>query len=307
VLLDNGHAAGNSVLAAAVEGVTAVPVADFSDEAVDGLLLLSPATEGPMLVVPLAERGADAPRRPPGASGIAVEEESPAEGEWVPRVHDVARLRALTPAGALAPSGGLPAPVGAAASLEEAPLAGGGAVLESIRRRRSTRSFRAEPMSVEALGRVLAHAFPRPGSRDPEAWLVPEVLETWVVASSVRGLPAGVHRYDRQAHVLTQVRAGNPRRALQQCCLGQELGRDCAAAVVHTVDLPRAVARYGERAYRYAHLESGLLGERLDLAALRLGLGASGIGGFFDRFLNDLLLLGPTHAVTYLTTIGVPA
>ena len=85
------------------------------------------------------------------------------------------------------------------------------------------------------------------------------------------------------------------------------LGRDCAFAVVHAVDLPAAVARYGERVYRYVHLEAGLIGERLDLAALRLGHGASGIGGFFDEFLNDLLLLSARHAVAYITTIGVPA
>ena len=32
-----------------------------------------------------------------------------------------------------------------------------------------------------------------------------------------------------------------------------------------------------------------------------------GIGGFFDAYLNSLLMLGPEHAIAYITTIGVPA
>ena len=43
------------------------------------------------------------------------------------------------------------------------------------------------------------------------------------------------------------------------------------------------------------------------MAALRLGYGASGIGGFFDEYFNALLLLAPNHAIAYVTTIGVPA
>jgi nitroreductase len=76
---------------------------------------------------------------------------------------------------------------------------------------------------------------------------------------------------------------------------------------VHAIDLPRAIDALGERAYRTAHLDAGLIGQRLNMAALRLGYGASGIGGFFDEFLNALLLLPPQYAIAYVTTIGVPA
>ena len=77
--------------------------------------------------------------------------------------------------------------------------------------------------------------------------------------------------------------------------------------VFHTADLARAVRRQGERAYRYLHLDAGMLGQRLDLAALAEGLGASGIGGFFDDRVTDLLGIPAEQAVVYITTIGVPA
>jgi nitroreductase len=106
---------------------------------------------------------------------------------------------------------------------------------------------------------------------------------------------------------LVPTRRGDPREALHFVCLQQDLGRDCALAVVRTFDLPAAVDRYGERAYRYAHLQAGMDAARLELAAMRLGHGASGIGGFFDDAVTELLGLGPRHAVAYLTTIGRPA
>jgi nitroreductase len=94
---------------------------------------------------------------------------------------------------------------------------------------------------------------------------------------------------------------------VQFLCLGQELGGNAAAVIFHTTDLARAVKRQGERAYRYLHLDAGIIGERLDLAALAEGLGASGIGGFFDDHVTDLLGIPKEQAVVYITTIGVPA
>jgi nitroreductase len=66
------------------------------------------------------------------------------------------------------------------------------------------------------------------------------------------------------------------------------------------------VKRQGERAYRYLHLDAGMIGERLDLAALAEGLGASGIGGFFDDQVTDLLGIPREQAVIYITVIGTP-
>ncbi len=76
--------------------------------------------------------------------------------------------------------------------------------------------------------------------------------------------------------------------------------------VFHTADLPDAVSCFGDRAYRHLHLDAGLIGERLDLASLAVGLGASGIGGFFDDQVTGLLGIPSEQAVVYITTIGVP-
>jgi nitroreductase len=53
-------------------------------------------------------------------------------------------------------------------------------------------------------------------------------------------------------------------------------------------------------------MDAGHLGQRLNLAAIRLKLGVSGIAGFFDNQVNEVLGIPPEEAVIYLTTLGKP-
>ena len=64
------------------------------------------------------------------------------------------------------------------------------------------------------------------------------------------------------------------------------------------------MAVYGDRAYRYLHLDAGQIGERINLAAIRLNLGVSGIGGFYDDEVNALLGLPLEQIIVYITTLG---
>ena len=307
VLLDAGHVFGNAVLAAVPDGQRVVPLPYFADAGVAGLLLLDASQEGVLLLAAVVDAGEDVgDLRPERAVRSAIDRSSPEpeEGAWIPFLHGAGNLQAPTPAPDLAPTGE-PFP-GPALALPHHPLALGPAVLEAIRRRRSTRAFAGGDVPVEVVGRILAHAYPRPGGPDPAADLSPGVLTTHLTAAGVAGLESGIYRYDPYAHALHLVRPGSPRDALHRSCLWQELARDCAFAVLHSFDLPACVAAYGERVYRTAHLEAGLIGQRLNMAALRLGYGASGIGGFFDEFLGALLVLPQEHAVAYVTAVGNP-
>jgi hypothetical protein len=48
------------------------------------------------------------------------------------------------------------------------------------------------------------------------------------------------------------------------------------------------------------------LGQRLNLAAIQLRLGVSGIAGFFDDRVNDVLGIPAGEAVLYITSLGRP-
>ena len=128
-----------------------------------------------------------------------------------------------------------------------------------------------------------------------------------MVVSGVKGLEVGCYYYAPARQELRQVRFKNFRQELHYLCLGQDLGRDAAAVVIHTADLKAGVEKYGDRVYRYLHLDAGHMGQRLNLAATRLGIGVSGIAGFFDDQVNEMLGIPTDEAVIYITTLGQPA
>ncbi len=132
-------------------------------------------------------------------------------------------------------------------------------------------------------------------------------METFIAVTRVRNLEEGCYYYAVAEHELRQIRFKNFQEQLHFLCLNQDLGRDAAVVIFHTANLERAIARYGERAYRYLHMDAGHLGQRINLAATALGLGVSGIGGFFDDQVNDLLGIPPEEAVLYITTVGKAA
>ena len=71
-------------------------------------------------------------------------------------------------------------------------------------------------------------------------------------------------------------------------------------------DLERAARAHGDRGYRYVHFEAGAIGHRLYLAAEALGLGATGIGAFYDEEVHRYLELPPQQQVVYHFAIGHP-
>ena len=182
---------------------------------------------------------------------------------------------------------------------------------QTILKRRSTREYNGENLTLEELKALLDFAYQpqhylQQGLDGRPDYCDLSLLETFIAVSGVKGLDAGCYYYAPIAQELRQIRFKNFRQELHQLCLGQNLGRDAGAVIFHTADLSRAVERYGDRAYRYLHIDAGHLGQRLNLAAIRLGLGVSGIGGFFDDTVNEVLGIPVDEAVIYITTLGRP-
>ncbi len=314
ILLDSGHVIGGGGLMAPALGWDCHLTTAFHDAGLNDLLALQPAHADPtrqeaaLAVLALGERLPARPAwsalpSPPSAGG------DPAS---ISEVHAAGDLPARRPAPRALGEAPLTAPPASAARVALPPptrssLADGG-LWPAIVARRSTRRFTGAGLAWSTLARILDAAL-RPVEVGLGAQPTADrgLIDLILIAGAVDGLDPGSYRLDGDSGCLHPIRRGADRDRLGQLCLGQELGRDCAAAVVFAADLPRAIALRGDRAYRTLHLDAGILGQRLALAAHGEGLGTSGIGGFFDRLFTDYLGLPSNHAILYPTLIGVPA
>ncbi|HWC11779.1 MAG TPA: hypothetical protein VG455_11205, partial [Acidimicrobiales bacterium] len=118
------------------------------------------------------------------------------------------------------------------------------------------------------------------------------------------GSPAPFGPQARPARFGGDVGVGDVRAVGRHLCLDQRLGGDGALTVFHSADLDAVVRVLGDRGYRAALLEAGVVEGRLHLAAAALRLGATGLT-YYDHevsrfFVTDL-------APLLVTAVGVPA
>jgi SagB-type dehydrogenase family enzyme len=331
VCLDTGHLLGNIELAANLTGFRASLLGGFADQQLADLLFLNFREESPLSVIPLQDLWRDAEtdvtlypdwQRPPQSptalpSSTYTESVEFESGEWLFSLHQHSCLQTepLVPPKRSAESTAgnkynfpfcLKAPTGVT------PISWGGhlqQLVQSMLRRRSTREFTQEPLELTDLLCLLdftyhpEHYEDQGMDPDPDFFDL-TLIETFVVVNSLSGLEEGCYYYAPQVEELRQIRFKNFREEVHHLCLGQNLGRDAAAVIFHTADLDQAVQRYGERAYRYLHMDAGHLGQRLNLAAVQLNIGVSGIAGFFDDQVNEVLGIPVSEAVLYITTLG---
>ncbi len=326
IFLDTGHLLGSIELAGSMNGFRPYLIGSFVDRSINEMLYLNTEEEGAVTVIPCIDLDvhADTPIASfPIAlpSKINLEYPDLPDGELLNYCHqmtEIAEFRQL-PAN---PNDVQPIELDDKYNFpfclkvstktksidwrDNLPLAG----LEStILKRRSTRAYTGEELTLTELKAILDFTYHPEHYTDQHLDPNPDyfdlsLIETFVAVSGVQGLEEGCYYYAPRAGELRQIRFKNFRQELHYLCLGQELGRDAGAVIFHTADLNMAVQKYGDRVYRYLHLDAGHLGQRLNLAAIRLDLGVSGIAGFFDDRVNDVLGIPEDEAVLYITTLG---
>ncbi len=178
----------------------------------------------------------------------------------------------------------------------------------AIARRRSLRDYASRPLTTAELAWLLGaatgitgpgglRAAPSAGAQYP--------IETYVVASRVEGIEPGIYHYAPADHALERVRGGTFGGDLVIAGLGQEFLGQAPVVLVLSAIFQRLRWRYRERAYRYALLEAGHIGQNVYLAAEAAGLGACAVGAFFDDAVNRLLDIdGVEEAALILVPVG---
>jgi SagB-type dehydrogenase family enzyme len=176
---------------------------------------------------------------------------------------------------------------------------------EVARMRRSALNFMGgeQSISLAELSGILAQTA-RPLSAD---FAGTRFVQLYLYAHRVDGLQPGAYKFWPGCAKLEQVKTGDQRVAAATLSLGQDLAGNACVTFSMIGDLDRAAATYGDRGYRYVHFEAGAIGQRLYLAAEALGLGATGIGAFYDDEVHRHLNLTPKQGqVVYHFAIGFP-
>jgi SagB-type dehydrogenase family enzyme len=289
-LHDIGHAWQALALAAQAMGCDSFPLFDFPDDEVARFFRLHD-DEWPMLILEM--RGESIPVGEPEAGetvwyGGQANQLSPETIVYpsIEGIHNATKLDTRAEP-ASSGSGEIKLPTPASSSL----MFG-----EVTRKRRSALDFvgGAQSMSIAQLSAILSTT-------------TPNFVQLYLYVHRVDGLDQGVYRYWSERAELEQIRSGDQRVAAAGLSLGQDLAGNACVAFSMIGDLERVVRAHGDRGYRYVHFEAGAIGQRLYLAAEALGLGATGIGAFFDDAVHRYLNLTPEQGqVVYHFAIGYP-
>lgn len=156
------------------------------------------------------------------------------------------------------------------------PSMASGPLGEAVLERGSTRRFAREDISLDQLSALLAAA-----SAAMPADFGGGLTEPYLIVNAVEGLQSGAYHLSRESGELELLKEGELRDEAGHLCFEQALGADASAVIYFMVDLDSAMERFGNRGYRLAQLEAGVMGGNVYIAAHSLGLGATGMT-FFD-------------------------
>jgi SagB-type dehydrogenase family enzyme len=158
--------------------------------------------------------------------------------------------------------------------------------------KKSVRSFGATPLDVAQASQMLWAAngnLPKDAVAGATTKVIPSAgglypLEVFLVTGqdTVKGVPAGIYKYDPQTNLLQLVAAGDSRNLLAYASLSQMyIARAPAIAVIAAV-FERSTVKYGPRGIQYTYMEAGSANQNMYLQAEALGLRMATVGAFDD-------------------------
>lgn len=176
---------------------------------------------------------------------------------------------------------------------------------ETILLRGSTRRFAHKAITFEDFSTIIEAS----ATGIPFDFLPPKasLVDFYMIANQVAGLPSGAYFFDRGDSSLVQLKQGRFRGVSAYLCLDQPLFGDASAVFFLMADLDHAVSSLGQRGYRAAQLEAGVKAGKLYLSSYALRIGASG-STFYDDSVTEFFSPHAKGKSTMIAVgVGVPA
>ena len=313
---DNGTVAANLLSGASAARLPARVVNAFVDRNVDELLGIDGIGEASTCLLTIGA-GSDASNVPsviPALDPVGGESVITAPGEIdYPDIRDTHAATLLANSSEVDNSRGalgiatpaaeglfFPFPDAGDAGLASQPLG------QTIRERGSTRRFDHVPISLAQLAAIVGSAtggVPADFLGDPGDSL----LDLYLIVNAVEDLPAGSYYYSPSQQGLYQLEEGAFRQEAGHLGFEQALPHDASAVAFFMADLGPILERYGNRGYRAAQLEAGIVGGKLYLATHSLGLGASGLTFYDDEVTEFFSPHAAGKSAMFVVPIGITA
>lgn len=131
-------------------------------------------------------------------------------------------------------------------------------------------------------------------------------FETYLLINQVEGLEPGLYRFLALEHSLIAVDISDEiTTELTKAFMNQKMIPTSSVTFIWTAVAERMTYAYGERAYRYLHLDAGHVCQNLYLAAQTINYGACAIAHFDDEKLNQALKIdGENQFAIYAASVG---
>ena len=191
---------------------------------------------------------------------------------------------------------------------------------DTLRARRTRRSFARQPISLQdfadvllwtwghtdlkvdpSVGPYILKTSPSGGARHP--------IEVYPVVLRVQDIEPGVYYYSVREHALRRLKSGDFEDDVVRVCGGQTWVRNAAVVFFMTAMLARTMWKYpNPHAYRVVLLDAGHVGQTFHLVCTRLGLAPLTTAATHDPEVERLLGIdGVAEVPVYAAAMGLPA
>ena len=159
-------------------------------------------------------------------------------------------------------------------------------------KRRSVRDYSSSPLTLRELSHILFAAY---GVTNEEGFkTVPSAgatypLEIYVNVRDVIDLEEGVYKYIPERHSIVRVLDDEVGHELALAALRQIFIAVAPIVLIITANYERTIRVYGDRGFRYVHMEVGHVAQNVYLMATSLGLGTVSVGAFYDDEVREIL------------------
>lgn len=128
-------------------------------------------------------------------------------------------------------------------------------------------------------------------------------LDLYIVVNQVDSLEQGLYYYDFMNNTLCLLDRGNMRPILNEINFQNEFSVYSNFVCFLVADMHRVVPKYYKRAYRFAHVDTGIVAAYLQLIAESYHVSSCAVAGFLEHKVEDLLGLNgeefPTLSICF--------